>query len=280
MATIDGRWEPGIGDPTLAGWLTVVGYGFAAWTCLRAHKCAAREPLAQPLAANSPARFWLLLTISTALLAINKQLDLQTALGQFGRDLAMSDGWWEQRRAVQAAFIAVLAIVGVLSVGVLGWLSWPLTRGRAVALGGMGFLLIFVMMRASSFHHVDIVLKETALGLRWNWILELSGIGLVAAGAIRELRALGASLIRPRTPPGPAPATVPRPAAAPCRRPAGDERPVVSPGDLRNKPVAPRRAERPEQAPAPAVPARRRRAARGDDGPVLSPGDPRNKPGA
>ena len=279
MATIDGRWEPGIGDPTVVGWLTVVGYGFAAWTCWRAH--SGRGMAARPAAAQATTRFWLLLAVSMALLGVNKQLDLQSLLTQVGRDIAVYDGWWERRRAVQAAFIAAVAIVGVLLVGLMAWLSWPLTRGRALALGGIGFLLVFVVTRASSFHHVDILLKETALGLRWNWILELSGIGLVAAGAIRELRALGASLVRPRRPPEPAPAAAPwpRPAAAPRRRPAGNERPVVSPGDLRNQALAPRRPERPEQPPAPAVPARRRPAVRGDDAPVLSPGDPRNNPG-
>ena len=30
------RWSPGIGDPTVMGWLTVVAYLAAAWLCLRA----------------------------------------------------------------------------------------------------------------------------------------------------------------------------------------------------------------------------------------------------
>ena len=275
MATIDGRWEPGIGDPTVVGWLTVVAYGFAAWACWRAS--AGRGARTRLRTTAGGARFWLLLAISMALLSINKQLDLQSLLTQVGRDIAVHEGWWDRRRAVQATFIAGVAIAGVLAVCLMGWLSWPLTRGRALALAGIGFLLVFIVTRASSFHHVDIVLKETAFGLRWNWILELSGIGLVAAGAIQELRAVGASLIRPREPPGPASAAVPRPAVAPRRRHPGDEQPVVSPGDPRNKGEAPRRSEQPL---ARAVPARRRPAAQGDDAPVLSPGDPRNKPGA
>ena len=106
MATIGGRWEPGIGDPTVAGWLTVVGYGFAAWACWRVYTGRAGAPRARPPAADSPTRFWLLLTIAMALLGINKQLDLQSALSQWARDIAIYDGWWDQRRAVQAAFIA------------------------------------------------------------------------------------------------------------------------------------------------------------------------------
>ena len=274
MATIDGRWEPGIGDPTVAGWLTVVAYGLATWACWRA--CAARGPHARPLAAQAPTRFWLVLTISMALLGVNKQLDLQSALTQFGRDIAVYDGWWEQRRAVQAAFIAALAIVGVLAVGLVGWLSWPLTRGRALALGGMGFLLVFVMTRASSFHHVDILLKETAFGLRWNWILELSGIAMVAAGAALEQRTTAPAPARPSKPAPAKAATAPRPAPPPRAMPRADERGVVSPGDPRNKAVDPRH---PDPPPVTEAGTRRRAAARGDDGPVLSPGDPRSKPG-
>lgn len=200
-----------------------------------------------------------------ALLAINKQLDLQSLLTQVGRDIAVYEGWWDRRRAVQATFIAAVAIVGMLAVGLMGWLSWPLTLGRALALAGIGFLLVFIVTRASSFHHVDIVLKETAFGLRWNWILELSGIGLVAAGALRELRVLGLPLLHSLKRPAAAPATPPRPVVTPRRRPEGDEQPVVSPGDLRNRAAAPRPP---------------RRAPRADDRPVLSPGDPRSKPGA
>jgi hypothetical protein len=60
---------------------------------------------------------------------------------------------------------------------------------------GVAFVLVYVLTRASSFHHVDVFLASTAMGLRWNWILELSGIGAVTAGAWLEWR--GATLGRP-----------------------------------------------------------------------------------
>jgi hypothetical protein len=64
----------------------------------------------------------------------------------------------------------------------------PLSASRALALSGLIFLLSFVLIRAASFHHVDVLINQTALGLRWNWILELSGIGLVGGGAFIERR--------------------------------------------------------------------------------------------
>jgi hypothetical protein len=74
-------------------------------------------------------------------------------------------------------------------------LASPMSRGRACAGVGLAFLLAFVLMRASSFHHVDVFLASAAMGLHWNWILELSGIGAVTAGAWLEWRA--ATLLRP-----------------------------------------------------------------------------------
>jgi hypothetical protein len=40
-------------------------------------------------------------------------------------------------------------------------------------------VLGFVLIRAASFHHVDQFIGQTILGLRWNWVLEMSGISLV-----------------------------------------------------------------------------------------------------
>jgi len=79
-------------------------------------------------------------------------------------------------------------VSGALALAALIWLLWPPSTGRALALSGLTFLLSFVVIRATSFHHVDVFLSQTALGLKWNWILELLGIGLVGAGAIIERR--------------------------------------------------------------------------------------------
>ncbi len=252
MATVAGRWEPGIGDPTIGGWITVAAYVLAAWASWQAGGTQRGR------AATALARFWLILAVAMAVLGLNKQLDLQSALTQIGRDLARADGWYEHRHAVQIAFIALVAVAGAAAAAWLGRLSWPLSRGRALALGGIGFLLVFVVMRASSFHHVDLWLKDSVFGLRWNWILELSGIALVAAGARRERRVFEPIRARPYRP-------TPRPPPARAARP----RPTPEP------------APDPAPPPAAAAPATaRRRPWRGDDRQVVSPGDPRTDRGS
>jgi hypothetical protein len=172
-AVEDGRWVLGIGDPTPMGWATVAGYLVAAVLCVLWAKPGGRGRLL-PLA----------LAAAMALLAVNKQLDLQSLLTQIGRDLAKSQGWYQDRREYQVAFIAAIAGLAGLGFILLAWLERRRWRECTLALLGLAFLLAFIVVRAASFHHVDHGLGETWAGLRFNWILELGGIALVAAGAI------------------------------------------------------------------------------------------------
>jgi len=43
----------------------------------------------------------------------------------------------------------------------------------------------FVVIRADSFHHVDVFLAARLGRLKWNWILELGGVGAVGLAAVR-----------------------------------------------------------------------------------------------
>jgi hypothetical protein len=183
MTTVEGAWHPGIGDPTPMGWITVAGYALAAWSCWRAGRAQGQT---KP---DSARHFWWLLTLGLAALGVNKQLDLQTWLTEIGRQLARAQGWYAQRHVVQIGLIFAVAAAGVAGALAMFRLAWPLSPGRFFAGIGLAFLLAFVLMRASSFHHVDALLASTAMGLRWNWISELSGIGAVTAGAWLEWRA-------------------------------------------------------------------------------------------
>jgi hypothetical protein len=47
------------------------------------------------------------------------------------------------------------------------------------ALIGTTLVIGYVLIRATSFHHIDRFIGRTILGFRWNWILEMGGIALV-----------------------------------------------------------------------------------------------------
>lgn len=177
--TYTGRWELGIGDPTVMGWTTVAAYFGAMWLCYRC-KSTASDLLG--------IRFWFYVSLVMALLGINKQLDLQTWFTQTGRDLALQYGWYGRRRLVQIIFIGWLVSVGlVLHARLWVWLK-VLDRYARLASLGLVMLGIFVVVRAVSFHHVDELLGLRIENIKINALLELGGIGVVAWAAVARLR--------------------------------------------------------------------------------------------
>ena len=191
---VDGRWKPGIGDPTVVGWLTVVAYLVAALCCGRA---AWREPMPGGRARSRPAAFWLFLSAMMVLLGINKQLDLQSFFTLVGRRVLASRGMYQERRYWQALFIGAVAASCLALLGGSLWLARRSLRHRWLALVGMASVMGFVVIRAASFHHVDVLLASRLGGLKWNWILELGGILIVALGATRLGPSGGPASTRP-----------------------------------------------------------------------------------
>jgi hypothetical protein len=169
------KWRPGIGDPTALGWFTVVAYAAAALLAWLAWKKS-----------GSGRSIWLWVAILMGALCVNKQFDLQSLFTDLGRELANAGGWYGKRRGVQKWFVVGV----VLGAAVFGcWFTWRfrifLKHHKALS-AGLLFLLTFIVVRAISFHHFDVFLKTSFAGIRWNGILELSGILLIATAAFRE----------------------------------------------------------------------------------------------
>lgn len=173
-ATADGRWHAGIGDPTVFGWMTVALYGIVAIRCLYkaygSHRYGGNYP------------YWLLLASFFLLLGINKQLDLQTWLTQTLRDVSIQHGWYEQRRGVQFSFIVVLGL-GMLMV-LISLRMFLMSAWSKYKLLWMGLALLcaFILIRAASFHHVDLAIGRTLFGVKMNVIIELSALCMILIG--------------------------------------------------------------------------------------------------
>lgn len=181
--TTEQGWRPGIGDPTLMGWFTVAAYLIAAALCYRAHR-AARGRLHR--GHRTATRLWLVLAIVFALLAVNKQLDLQSLFTAVGRWVARRGGWYQQRQSIQTIFIVSLALLGFAAIFWLAWIVRGGWREYGLALAGATFIMVFVIIRAASFHHVDQLLGWELAGVRINWLFELGGIACVAVSAWRN----------------------------------------------------------------------------------------------
>ena len=194
LATADDyRWHPGIGDPTWTGWLTVGAYVIAAilaWMAYRsARSGAGLLDRTRPIeAANERllAAFWLLAFVLVAALGINKQLDLQSLFTQVLRDAAQVQGWYDDRRRYQFGFVLAIAGTSVVSIGTVAWIMRAVLDRVWLAVIGLGALSSFVVIRAASFHHVDLLLSRVTH--RRIVAFELLAIAMIAAGAWRALR--------------------------------------------------------------------------------------------
>lgn len=173
-----GHWAPGIGDPTPLGWVTVLLYALGAWQCWRL--AAGHAPPLLP----QERRLWWALALLLLALGLNKQLDLQTALTEIGRILARAQGWYAHRQVIQQEFIAgVLAAAMVLAAAGF-YLARRTSIAAQCALAGSTFLLAFVVIRASSFHHVDLFIRSQWLGLSMNGVMETGGIAVIILSAL------------------------------------------------------------------------------------------------
>ena len=168
------RWSPQIGDPGLTGWLTVLAYAACALLALAVWR---------RLKGQRGRVFWLVLSLLLAALAVNKQLDLQSAVTAAGKCLARAQGWYDQRRVMQVLFIgAVVAAALVLLVSMTASL-WGRLRYNLMAAIGLTLVLCFVLVRALSFHHFDRLIGTTNFGVTNNFLFENAGLVLIAVNA-------------------------------------------------------------------------------------------------
>lgn len=166
----DFNWSPGIGDPTIGGWVTVLLYFVAVWSTWRT---------ASNLYGVGEVGTWRAISLMFVALGINKQLDLQTAFTEIGRVVAFQEGWYGQRQIVQVWFIIGVAVVCSLIAICLLILARRSPAPTWLALLGTTIVLAFVLIRAASFHHIDRFIGDRILGLKWNWVLEMGGISIV-----------------------------------------------------------------------------------------------------
>ncbi len=184
-----------------------LAYLLCAWACVLAYKTEKHgpdRPLRQTVPAlwrvlrkhwphpPKPARraaVWLALTLGALLAALASAVDLHERVAEVGRLIAQGDGWYAGRTALQTgAVLGVAAVAGVVLWVMRRLLSEQAGQFRLVVIGVV-VLLAFWGIRAVSLHDVDTVMRFSVLGVRVQWLIELTGIGLLvlaAAGRIRE----------------------------------------------------------------------------------------------
>ena len=173
-ASENGRWHAGIGDATVFGWLTVAVYLLAVLRCV--FKAYASKKF------GGNYHFWIYLAAFLLLLGLNKQLDLQSWFTEALKDSAQAHGWYEQRRPVQVAFIVALGLGMLLAL--ISFRLFLANTWRHYTFTWVGIILLctFILMRAASFHHVDLLINYEISGLRVNVLMEIGAILLIIVG--------------------------------------------------------------------------------------------------
>jgi ABC-type Na+ efflux pump permease subunit len=128
--------------------------------------------------------FWLFLSALLFALAINKQLDLQSALTAVGRCLSQAQGWYAERRSFQLSFIISIIIASLLIAVLLFWTMRRELRHIWLALTGIALLLAFIAIRAVGFHHFDQLIGYEIGSVRVNWAFEIGGIAMIGVNAL------------------------------------------------------------------------------------------------
>lgn len=178
-------WHPSIGDPSFMGWLTVALYFFCSY---RAYGVVKHSEKIFDSLLTRQRNLWLAIAFILLALGLNKQLDLQTFFTATAKYLAHEHGWYQDRRVYQRIFIFGIGGLGLLSALGLFIYYIRILREHTVAIVGLCSLIVFVLVRASSFHDVDLFLGSRILGVKMNWFLELGGIVLIAYNASQLIK--------------------------------------------------------------------------------------------
>ncbi|PQO45964.1 hypothetical protein [Blastopirellula marina] len=124
---------------------------------------------------------WLLIGYALLFLGVEKLFSLQSVVVNYGRELAVEWGIYEERRPLQVA-----AIIVCLSLFATGFYAnrrfiagqcW----GLRIALAAFCFQMSFIACRALSLHHLDGVLAIRLFGGTVGEFAELAGLILIAA---------------------------------------------------------------------------------------------------
>jgi hypothetical protein len=166
------------GDHTFFGWMTVLAY------LVTSIRLSLKTRLAWLNKEN--VLFWVCFTVLIIFLGFNKQLDLQSNFTEIMRDLAKAQGWYEQRRPLQFLFVAFMALLLPL---LFFWVRLSMANSwRRYKLMWIGILLllVFIVIRAASFHHVDLIFYKTIGSLRFYQALEIVAISIIFIGSFFE----------------------------------------------------------------------------------------------
>jgi hypothetical protein len=174
------QWEAVIRH---AGWhsvLVAAAYALAGALC-----CANGIANRQDGAGGSA---WFLAAGLLAAIGANAVARLDLLAIYLLREVAHAQSWYEQRRGWQLMALGGLTVAGLLALCRLRaplQAAWSRCPGAVL---GIGLLTGIAILRAVSYHATDRAFDVHVLGVSTGRLLEVAGLGLTAAGALRWSR--------------------------------------------------------------------------------------------
>jgi len=93
--------------------------------------------------------------------------------------------WHKDRRKWQIFFSISLGTIFIVSLLILYFSNVDVFKKRFLATIGLATLLLFIFLRATSFHQMDQLINLNLSSIRMNWVLELLGPSLTLLDSIR-----------------------------------------------------------------------------------------------
>ena len=192
-------WRPGGVHLSTIQILTVSAYLFVALICAWALHVARigsqlaaeygakdRRAKGRSAAYRASFLFWIILTLLYVFLGMNKQLDLDGWFTETGRQLAIDQGWYDLRWQFQESMVVGIAVIGVSMLALLLAISRSLLPRHILAFVGTLLLIIFLILKALSFHHLDNFLDQELASVQLGTIIEWIGMGCVVLCAAKN----------------------------------------------------------------------------------------------
>lgn len=170
-----GIWRSGAGDSSFTDWLITGGYLLTAARAVMATRTSTKLR-----AGENSARPWWWIAGFALLLGINKQMDFQTMVIEWGRTASRWLGAYEHRGLIKKGFLLVAGI-GALSL-VAHWIHHyrQFVRRHLLLICGVAIVLVRCGLRAAGMLDSG---EETGNPPQRLGLLEGFGVALMLAGA-------------------------------------------------------------------------------------------------
>jgi len=193
-------------DPDLVaqavGWVLVGVYGVTAVLCVRARSVAVlgallahaprererRADRARTSAYRASVAFWAFLAATLLFIGFDRPLGLMEQVTETCRRLVTDGGWYGDRRGMQLVVAMVIGLGGLALLAALLVRTRDLLPRHAPAFVGAAVIVMLLLVRTLSYHHLDAVLYPGGAVGSVGTLVEIAAAGLIGLCAAASCR--------------------------------------------------------------------------------------------